>query len=152
MDFGINFFLGFRPFGLAFQKYVYSLYIHKSVSWTLQNKFSFVFVYALNPKDTGGVGIHTRHPIDQIAPYLGIGSGPLVSLNSSRSIPVILPPFWGPSDARLNSDIPGKSMDYQIGKAEFFFVLITKSIKPIKNSPFKKIFKVQEGGGDYLPP
>ena len=28
-----------------------------------------------------------------IAPFLGIGAGPLISLNTGMSIPVVLPPF-----------------------------------------------------------
>ena len=72
--------------------------------------------YDLTLKIPGGGEIHTRHPIDQIVPYLGIGSGPLISLNSGMSILVVLPPFWGPPDGRVNSEPPGKLMDQQIYK------------------------------------
>ena len=37
----------------------------------------------------------------------------LISLNLSMSMTVILTPFRGPSDAWINSDPLGKSMDYQ---------------------------------------
>ena len=42
------------------------------------------------------------------------GSGPLISLNSSMSMTVIVAPFRGPLDKRFNSKTPWKSMDYQI--------------------------------------
>ena len=39
----------------------------------------------------------------------------LISLNLSMSMTVILTPFRGPSDAWVNSDPPGKSMDFGLG-------------------------------------
>ena len=49
-----------------------------------------------------------------ITPLFGIGSGPLISLNSSMSMVVVLVPCRAPSDERLNSDPPGKPMERQI--------------------------------------
>ena len=56
---------------------------------------------------------HPQVTIWPIVPFLGIGAGPLISLNSGMSIPVVSPPFWGPSDAREIFDTPGKSLDRQ---------------------------------------
>ena len=45
---------------------------------------------SFNPKDTGGGDFLPQATIRLIAPYLGIEPGPLISLDSSMSIPVIL--------------------------------------------------------------
>ena len=66
----------------------------KIMTQLVQRKPICKYCLILNPKEANGVGrIHTWQTIDYIAPYLGIRSGPLISLKSSRSIPVILPPF-----------------------------------------------------------
>ena len=44
---------------------------------------------------------------------LPLGAGPLIYLNSNMSITVILAPYRGFSNSRLNSDAPGKLMDHQ---------------------------------------
>ena len=88
---------------------------------------NLVWNVSLNPKDTGGDS-HPQVTIWPVAPFLGIGTGPLISLNSCMSIPVVLPPFWGPPDARENVDPPGKLLDRQ-NFAKFWHIFEPPRVK-----------------------
>ena len=85
-------------FGLGLQSQLQCI----TVEWRIWSDYSRN--ETLNPKDTWGGYSNPQATIQPIAPFVGIGAGPLISLNSSMSIPVILPQFWGPTDARVNFD------------------------------------------------
>ena len=69
------------------------------------------------PKNGGLWGCKISPPTTRfylITPNISIEPGPLISLNPSKLVPVILATFRGPSDERINYDPPGKLMDQQI--------------------------------------
>ena len=57
---------------------------------------NFKFCFDLTLKIPGGGDLHPQVTIRPITPFLGIGAGPLIYLNSGMSIPVVLPPFEVP--------------------------------------------------------